>query len=174
MTVEEFYAFTDTRPDDEKWELIDGEPILNASPSPVHQWIVGNLIVALGDRARGSHAEVGGTTGIGRSCVGHQSSGAGRAHRFAREPMRLIPTGRDRRDGHRRLRNPLAIDGGQAICAGSVRPIPGCLRSRHYVVIAQDRSMSSSSPAKPDSRNVGFDRSAMRWICRRWDFVAAV
>ena len=32
MTVEEFYAFTDTRPDDEKWELIDGEPILNASP----------------------------------------------------------------------------------------------------------------------------------------------
>ena len=33
MTVEEFYAFTDTRPDEEKWELIDGEPILNASPS---------------------------------------------------------------------------------------------------------------------------------------------
>ena len=32
MTVEEFYAFTDTRPDNEKWELIDGEPILNASP----------------------------------------------------------------------------------------------------------------------------------------------
>ena len=31
MTVEEFFAFTDTRPDDGKWELIDGEPILNAS-----------------------------------------------------------------------------------------------------------------------------------------------
>ena len=44
MTVEEFYAFTDTRPDDEKWELIDGEPILNASPSPVHQWIVRNIL----------------------------------------------------------------------------------------------------------------------------------
>ena len=26
MRVEEFYAFTDTRPDEEKWELIDGEP----------------------------------------------------------------------------------------------------------------------------------------------------
>ena len=25
MTVEEFYAFTDARPDEEKWELIDGE-----------------------------------------------------------------------------------------------------------------------------------------------------
>jgi hypothetical protein len=24
MTVEEFYAFTDMRPDEEKWELIDG------------------------------------------------------------------------------------------------------------------------------------------------------
>ena len=33
MSVEEYFAFTDTRPDNEKWELIDGEPILNASPS---------------------------------------------------------------------------------------------------------------------------------------------
>ena len=47
MTVEEFYAFTDTRPDEEKWELIDGEPILNAAPSPLHQWIVRNVLVAL-------------------------------------------------------------------------------------------------------------------------------
>lgn len=47
MTVEEFYAFTDTRPDEEKWELIDGEPILNAAPSPMHQWIVRNGVVAL-------------------------------------------------------------------------------------------------------------------------------
>ncbi len=33
MTVEEFYAFTDTRPDEEKWELLDGEPVLNAATS---------------------------------------------------------------------------------------------------------------------------------------------
>ena len=25
ITVEEFYAFTDEQPDEEKWELIDGE-----------------------------------------------------------------------------------------------------------------------------------------------------
>ena len=46
MTVGEFYAFTDTRPDEEKWELIDGEPILNASPhqtSPEILGFVGNL-----------------------------------------------------------------------------------------------------------------------------------
>jgi Uma2 family endonuclease len=43
MTVDEFYAFTVTRPDDEKWELIGGEPVLNASPLDVHQWIVRNV-----------------------------------------------------------------------------------------------------------------------------------
>jgi len=52
MTVDEFYAFTDTRPDEEKWELIDGEPVLNASPSPLHQRILKNLVIALGNRER--------------------------------------------------------------------------------------------------------------------------
>src|SRR5262249_53538856 len=47
MTVDEFYAFTDTRPDHEKWELIGGEPILNAAPSKLHQRIVKNVIFAL-------------------------------------------------------------------------------------------------------------------------------
>jgi len=52
MTVEQFYAFTDTRPDDEKWELIEGEPVLNAAPSRMHQWIVRNVVLALGIRER--------------------------------------------------------------------------------------------------------------------------
>ena len=47
MTVEDFYAFTDKRPDDEKWELIDGEFVLNAAPSELHQRIVKNLIFLL-------------------------------------------------------------------------------------------------------------------------------
>jgi Uma2 family endonuclease len=47
MTVEEYFAFTDTRPDNEKWELIDGEPILNASPSRLHQTILWNLAFIL-------------------------------------------------------------------------------------------------------------------------------
>jgi Uma2 family endonuclease len=50
MTVDEFYAFTDTRPDDEKWELIGGEPVLNAAPSPMHQWIVKNVVFSLAFR----------------------------------------------------------------------------------------------------------------------------
>jgi Uma2 family endonuclease len=56
MTVEEFYAFTDKRPDDEKWELIDGEPVLNASPSRFHQRIMKNLVVALGSREQAAGA----------------------------------------------------------------------------------------------------------------------
>ena len=52
MRAEEFFAFTATRPDDEKWELIEGEPVLNASASLHHQIIASNLIVALGRFAR--------------------------------------------------------------------------------------------------------------------------
>jgi Uma2 family endonuclease len=52
MTVDEFYAFTDTRPDCEKWELIEGEPVLNASPSRLHQRIAGNVFFALTVRQR--------------------------------------------------------------------------------------------------------------------------
>jgi Uma2 family endonuclease len=47
MNAEEFFAFTASRPDDEKWELIEGEPILNASASFLHQIIARNLIVLL-------------------------------------------------------------------------------------------------------------------------------
>ena len=31
MTIEEFLAFTDTRPEEERWELIEGVPVLNPS-----------------------------------------------------------------------------------------------------------------------------------------------
>ena len=44
MTIEEFLAFTETRPDEERWELIEGVPVLNASPVNVHQIICGNIV----------------------------------------------------------------------------------------------------------------------------------
>lgn len=47
MTVEEFLAFTATRPDEERWELIEGVPVLNASPVNVHQIVCGNLVAFL-------------------------------------------------------------------------------------------------------------------------------
>lgn len=52
MTVEEYFAFTDTRPDNEKWELIDGGPILHASPSGTHHRILKNLVFLLATAER--------------------------------------------------------------------------------------------------------------------------
>ncbi|MDC7787181.1 Uma2 family endonuclease [Rhodoplanes sp. TEM] len=52
QTIEEFYDFTDRQPDEEKWELIEGEFVLQASPGFQHQLIVMNLSVALKNRQR--------------------------------------------------------------------------------------------------------------------------
>jgi Uma2 family endonuclease len=49
MTIEEFLAFTSERPDDERWELVEGVPVLSASPTDFHQIIVTNVLVALAD-----------------------------------------------------------------------------------------------------------------------------
>ena len=65
MTVEEFYAFTDGRPDGEKWELIDGEAVLNASPALRHQRILGNILFALALRERETNAPWTVIPGIG-------------------------------------------------------------------------------------------------------------
>jgi Uma2 family endonuclease len=47
MTVEEFLAFCDERPDGERWELIEGAAVLNPSPTQWHQTIVLNIGAAL-------------------------------------------------------------------------------------------------------------------------------
>ena len=43
MTIEEFLAFTDTRPQEEHWELIEGVPVLSPSPTDYHQMVVSNI-----------------------------------------------------------------------------------------------------------------------------------
>lgn len=43
MTIEEFLAFTKTRPDDGRWEPIEGVPFMNAAPVDDHQVIVTNI-----------------------------------------------------------------------------------------------------------------------------------
>ena len=52
VTLDDYHAFTETRPDDEKWELIDGELVLNPSANRRHQMIVQNIIIELGNRRR--------------------------------------------------------------------------------------------------------------------------
>ena len=47
MSIEAFLAFFDTRPGGEKWELIEGFPVMSPAPTQWHQRIAGNLITAL-------------------------------------------------------------------------------------------------------------------------------
>jgi Uma2 family endonuclease len=47
LTIDEFLSMVETRPDGERWELIEGIAIMNASPSDWHQQIVANVIRAL-------------------------------------------------------------------------------------------------------------------------------
>ena len=65
ITVEDFYAFTDRRPDEERWELIDGEPILNASASHLHQRIIHNLSAAFAIMERAKQRAWEASPGIG-------------------------------------------------------------------------------------------------------------
>jgi Uma2 family endonuclease len=43
LSVELFRGFLEGRPDEERWELIDGVPIMMAPPTLAHQRIAGNL-----------------------------------------------------------------------------------------------------------------------------------
>jgi len=43
LTIDEFLAFTATRPQEERWELVEGVPVLNPSPIQVHQLVAINI-----------------------------------------------------------------------------------------------------------------------------------
>lgn len=47
MTVEEFLAFMDSRPDGERWELIEGVAVMNASATDWHQTVCLNIAAEL-------------------------------------------------------------------------------------------------------------------------------
>jgi Uma2 family endonuclease len=64
MTLDDFFAFTERRPDDERWELIEGEPVLNATGSFLHQTIIGNLVYALKSLQRARQAPWSAVPGI--------------------------------------------------------------------------------------------------------------
>jgi Uma2 family endonuclease len=49
LSSDDFCAFRDTRPAEEKWELIDGVPMMMPPPTIVHQIIARNLVRHLTD-----------------------------------------------------------------------------------------------------------------------------
>ncbi len=52
FTLEMFHAFRDERPKEEKWELIDGVPMMMPPPSLVHQRISRSIETMLNDHLR--------------------------------------------------------------------------------------------------------------------------
>jgi len=44
FTVEDFFAFTAARPDGEKWELIEGFPVCDATGTWHHQRLLGGVL----------------------------------------------------------------------------------------------------------------------------------
>jgi Uma2 family endonuclease len=51
ITVEEFFAFLEGRPDGEKWELIEGVPVRDATGTWHHQRLLGRIFGALHERS---------------------------------------------------------------------------------------------------------------------------
>ena len=56
MAIEEFLAFYDRQPDGQKWELIEGVPVMSPSPTDWHQVIAGNFGAALVNAAVATNA----------------------------------------------------------------------------------------------------------------------
>ena len=57
LTLGQFHALRDTRPKEEKWELIDGVPVMMAPPSLVHQRISGNIKTMINNRLAASNPD---------------------------------------------------------------------------------------------------------------------
>ena len=136
MTVEEYFAFTDTRPDNEKWELIDGEPILNASPSKLHQTILLNVAYLLGSMQRARPQSWEASPGVGVR-VSDTS--------LPEPDIFIVPAGSARRDPYGRetsdvfvafeILSPSTEDRDLRWKRAAYTSLPSLT---HYVVIAQD------------------------------------
>jgi Uma2 family endonuclease len=57
LSIDAFRAWTETRPDEERWELIDGVPVMMTPPTKAHQRIASNLERLLNDPLVRSAAE---------------------------------------------------------------------------------------------------------------------
>jgi Uma2 family endonuclease len=57
LTMEQFHAFRDERPKEEKWELIDGVPMMMPPPTLMHQRIARNLETLLNAHLQNARPE---------------------------------------------------------------------------------------------------------------------
>src|SRR5215210_8675679 len=57
MRFDEFLGFLSERADGERWELVDGVPVMNAQPTDFHQLIAENVIFYLREHRRQERPE---------------------------------------------------------------------------------------------------------------------
>lgn len=136
MTLEAFHAFTADRPHWEKWELIDGEATVQASPKLRHQLVVDNVAFQLGLIRRETSANWLSFAGVGTRIVGDN-------HNEVIPDVMILPAGGD--DLSNWTYDVIAAF--EVLSPGSVRR--DMVRKRaiyqrmptltHYVVVAQDR-----------------------------------
>ncbi len=65
MTIPNYRAFLRSRPDEERWELIEGVPMLNATPVNVDQHVCTNLAYLLQKYKEDTGASWFATLGVG-------------------------------------------------------------------------------------------------------------
>lgn len=65
LSVGEFFAFIESRPEEEHWQLIDGEPMCLPRPTLAHQRIASNLMLALNEHFRSCRPAICACFGVG-------------------------------------------------------------------------------------------------------------
>ena len=65
MTIDEFLSFYDSRPDGEKWELVEGQPVMSPTPTEWHQTICTNIPAFLHATKRATNASWYTMVGVG-------------------------------------------------------------------------------------------------------------
>jgi len=58
LTADQFLAFIEDRPREERWQLIDGEPFMMSPARLLHQRIGANLMLLLNDRLKDARLEL--------------------------------------------------------------------------------------------------------------------
>ena len=135
VKIEEFRDFIDDRPDWEKWELIDGEIVLNPTPTNRHQIIVNNLLGELYAFRKGLEVTWQEMPGVGLRLPGD-------VHQEPEPDAMIVPKPREVANWTSEaivvfeVLSPFSVRRDMVHKLGFYRLIKGLT---HYVVLAQDR-----------------------------------
>ena len=137
MTIDEFVAFTATRPHEERWELVEGVAVMSPSPTDYHQIIQRNISTLLHLQQRKSQATWLPMPGISMQVPISPSS-------FPQPDFMVKegrPTGSDKTAEALVLFEILSRSNSRADQAWRKRVYASVPNLQHYVTIAQKRAL---------------------------------